>query len=112
MVSRMILPTLRMQSAVASDDPPNFRILMCDLTYSRELAGNFAGQRQLNATSARCLQRSAQFFQQLLPASPGFVARFLVAFANGGIGWFSRAHETVARAFVDDRFILFAGGFH
>jgi hypothetical protein len=108
----MILPTLRMQSAVASDDPPNFRILMYDLTHSRELAGNFAGSAAINARSACCLQRSAQFFQQLLPPRPGFVARFFVAFAHGGIGWFSGAHETVAGAFVDDRFILFAGSFH
>src|SRR5215510_3732061 len=101
-----------MQSAVASDEPPNFRILMCDLTHSRELAGNFAGSAAINARSACCLQRSAQVFQKLLPACPCFVARFLVTFANRGIGWFARAHETVASVFVDHRHILFPSGFH
>src|SRR5882762_4139256 len=53
-----------------------------------------------------------QLLEQLLPALPSFIARFSVGFANGGIGWFTGTHETVASAFVDHRFVFFPSGFH
>jgi hypothetical protein len=82
------------------------------LTHSRELAGNFAGSTAINARSVLCLQRSVQFFQQLLPPRPGFVARLLVALAHVGVSWLAGTHEAVTRTFVNHRLVFFAGGFH
>src|SRR6266568_1780512 len=53
-----------------------------------------------------------QLFEQLLPARPCFVARFSVGFTHLWIIRFPGAHESVAAALVDHRFVFFPSGFH
>ena len=54
----------------------------------------------------------SQLFQQHFPACPRFVTRFSVSFTHGRVGRFAGTHETVTGAFIDHRFVFFAGGFH
>src|SRR5206468_3311535 len=53
---------------------------------------------------------ASNLLEDVLHPLPGLVAGFLVRFVAGRI--FPLAHETMARAFVGERFVFFPRGFH
>src|ERR1700730_3760364 len=53
-----------------------------------------------------------QLLEQRLPARPCFVARFAICLTDLRIVRLAGPHEAVPSAFVNDRLIFLAGGFH
>src|SRR5205807_10342754 len=117
--SRTILATSRMQSLVASEEPPNLRIFIARNQCSRECDEDRGAPQILSAHFDEFLAIALgdptadlrQLLEQRFPACPGLVTCLFVTLANVGIVWLAGTHETVTGAFVNHRLIFFAGCF-